>query len=75
MARQGRSFTHCEASPLCCTSRSMFLTGKYLSRNYSNWGYLNASEKTIGNVMKDAGYITGVFRKWQLQYSVELMHQ
>jgi len=53
----------------------MFLTGKYLNRNYSNWGYLNASEKTIGNVMKDAGYVTGVFGKWQLHYSVKLMQQ
>jgi arylsulfatase A len=73
MARHGINFTHCESTPLCCTSRSILLTGKYLNRNYSNWGYMNAGEKTIGNVMKDAGYTTEIFGKLQFQYSPQQM--
>ncbi len=44
----------------------MLLTGKYNFRNYSIWGLMNNGEKTIGNVMKDAGYSTGFFGKMQL---------
>ncbi len=66
MARNGMNFTHCEASPLCSPSRFMLLTGKYNFRNYSIWGLMNNGEKTIGNVMKDAGYSTGFFGKMQL---------
>src|SRR5689334_23287525 len=60
MARHGMNFTHCEASPLCSTSRYLFLTGKYNFRNYSNWAYMSDSAKTIANVMHDAGYTTGI---------------
>ncbi|HEX5151480.1 MAG TPA: sulfatase-like hydrolase/transferase [Parafilimonas sp.] len=75
MARHGMNFTFCEASPLCSTSRCMFLTGKYNFRNYSNWGYMNEKEKTIANVMRDAGYATGVFGKHQLPYNDTIMHR
>lgn len=69
MARHGMNFTRCETSPFCSPSRFLFLTGKYNFRNYSNWGYMNNKEKTIANVMQDAGYATGIFGKLQLQYS------
>lgn len=65
IARHGMNFRHCEASPLCSPSRFMLLTGKYNFRNYSVWGYVNKDEKTIGNLMKDAGYKTGWFGKLQ----------
>lgn len=74
MARNGMNFTHCEATPLCMTSRMMFLTGKYNFRNYSNPGYMNESAKTIANLMHDAGYVTGMFGKLQLQYEDSTMH-
>ena len=73
MAHHGINFTHCEGTPLCSPSRCMLLTGKYNFRNYSNWGYMNDSEKTFGNVMQDAGYKTGFFRKLQLPFSYNLM--
>ncbi len=66
MARHGMNFTHCEASPLCSPSRFMLLTGKYNFKNYSIWALMNNGEKTIGNVMHDAGYKTGFFGKLQL---------
>ena len=73
MARHGMNFTHCEASPLCSPSRFMLLTGKYNFRNYSNWGYMDDSVKTIANVLHDAGYTTGIFGKLQLQYNKATM--
>ncbi|HWB27877.1 MAG TPA: sulfatase-like hydrolase/transferase [Chitinophagaceae bacterium] len=66
MAHNGMNFTHCEASPLCSPSRLMLLTGKYSFRNYSAWGWMNTNEKTIGSLMKKAGYKTGFFGKAQL---------
>jgi len=75
MAKHGMNFTSCEASPLCSPSRFMFLTGKYNFRNYSNWGYMNEKEKTIANLMHDAGYATGIFGKHQLPYNDTIMHQ
>lgn len=73
MARHGMNFTHCEASPLCSPSRFMFLTGKYNFRNYSNWGYMSDTEKTIANAMHDAGYVTAIFGKLQLPYQYNTM--
>ncbi len=73
MARHGMNFTNCEASPLCSTSRSLFLTGKFNFRNYSNWSYMNPSETTIANMLHNAGYVTGIFGKHQLEYSVDTM--
>ncbi len=73
MARHGMNFTNCEATPLCSTSRSMFLTGKYNFRNYSNWSYMNPSETTVANMLHNAGYVTGIFGKHQLEYSVDTM--
>jgi arylsulfatase A len=73
MARNGMNFTHFEASPLCNPSRYMLLTGKYNFRNYSNWGYMSDTSKTIANVMQDAGYTTAMFGKLQLNYSDAIM--
>ena len=73
MARNGMSFTHCESTPLCNPTRFMLLTGKQNYRNYSNWGYLSDTAKTIANMMQDAGYNTGFFGKLQLQCSPERM--
>jgi arylsulfatase A len=73
MAHYGINFTHCESTPLCSPSRCMVLTGKQNLRNYSNWGYLDTTEKTFGNVMQDAGYKTGFFGKLQMPFSVSNM--
>lgn len=44
----------------------MLLTGKQNFRNYHTWGLLSDSAKTVGNLMKDAGYTTAFFGKLQL---------
>jgi arylsulfatase A len=74
LAKGGMNFKHCEAMPLCNPSRFLFLTGKYNNRNYSNWGYMDADEQTIGNLMRGAGYATGFFGKLQLQFSYAMMN-
>jgi arylsulfatase A-like enzyme len=66
MAKQGMLFTQCHATPLCSPSRQMLMTGKYNFRNYYKWGFMDATEKTFGNMMRDAGYKTGFFGKEQL---------
>ena len=42
------------------------MTGKYNYRNYEDFGYLNPDQKTIGNLLQDAGYATCIAGKWQL---------
>jgi arylsulfatase A len=44
----------------------MLLTGKYNFRNYTVFGRLDTSNKTIANMLKDAGYKTCAAGKWQL---------
>ncbi len=66
IAKMGLRFTNCFSTPLCSPSRTMLLTGKLGFRNYSEWGVLSRTEKTIANIMKAGGYATGVFGKWQI---------
>jgi arylsulfatase A len=66
MAQIGMRFTRFHASPLCSPSRMMLLTGKYNFRNYTIWGVLDTTQKTIANMLKDAGYATSVVGKWQM---------
>jgi len=66
MAGAGLRFTEAHATPLCSPSRFMILTGKYNFRNYTKWGVMDPGEKTIANMLHDAGYATCVAGKWQL---------
>lgn len=65
MAAHGMTFTHFYSHPDGFPSRLAIYTGKYNYRNYITWGYMPVSEKTIGNMMKDAGYATCFTGKWQ----------
>lgn len=66
MAAEGAQLNQTFTSPLCSPSRVMLLTGKYSFRNYGLWGKLDTSNRTIANMLKDAGYKTLVAGKWQL---------
>jgi arylsulfatase A len=66
LAETGMRFNHCYANPVCVPSRVKIMTGRSNVRNYVYWGILDPRERTIGHVMKDAGYATCVAGKWQL---------
>ncbi len=53
---------------ICTPSRAAILSGKYGSQNgVMNMGSrLRNEEGTLGNVLKNNGYATGVFGKWHL---------
>lgn len=66
IAQKGMVFDHCYSQSLCTPSRVKIMTGKYMFRNYTHFGYLRPDQKTTGHLMKDAGYKTAVVGKWQL---------
>lgn len=66
LSKTGMRFTHVIAQPLCTPSRVKLMTGKHNYRNYEYFGYLNPNQKTIGNLMQEAGYSTCISGKWQL---------
>lgn len=66
MAREGLRFDNAHATPLCSPSRTRLMTGIENHRNYEAFAYLAPGQRTFGNMLKDAGYATGMVGKWQL---------
>ncbi len=71
LARQGISFTNFNAPPFCSPSRGELLTGRYALRSgihntVGGVSILHKNEVTLANLLKDAGYQTGLFGKWHL---------
>lgn len=66
LATQGVRFTQCHVQPLCTPTRVELMTGLYNVRNYVNFGTLPRTERTFGQVFKEAGYATAICGKWQL---------
>jgi len=71
-AEQGIRFTDCySAAPICSPARAGLLTGRcsYRTGVYhlaGNWVHLQAQEKTIAELLHDAGYATCFLGKWHL---------
>ncbi len=72
LAREGVRFDQCHVQPLCTPTRVQLMTGKYNIRNYVNFGTLRKEERTFGNILRDAGYVTAICGKWQLGHDVDL---
>ncbi|MCP3933403.1 MAG: sulfatase-like hydrolase/transferase [Bacteroidetes bacterium] len=66
LGNNGIRFTNCYSQPLCTPSRVKIMTGEPNYENYEYFGYLNPSQRTFGNVVKEAGYATCIVGKWQL---------
>ncbi len=72
MAREGMKFTSFYAQPVCGPSRAALMTGCYPIRvgepgNKKNQHtILHPEEVTVAEVLKNAGYATGMVGKWHL---------
>ncbi len=66
LSATGVRFEQCHVQPLCTPTRVELMTGMSNRRNYAHFGILDPSQKTFGNLLKDAGYATCVAGKWQL---------
>ncbi len=66
MASNGIFFSHAYCHPDGFPSRLALYTGKYNFRNFITWGNFSYSEKTVGNMLSDAGYATCFVGKWQM---------
>ena len=66
LAAAGMRFEQCHVQPLCTPTRVQLMTGRYNIRNYLNFGTLVRTETTFAQLLKRAGYATGICGKWQL---------
>ena len=74
MAKEGRRLTSFYAAPVCSPSRAALMTGCYPKRALpiphvlfpANDVGLSPKEVTVAEVLKAAGYATGIIGKWHL---------
>ncbi len=81
MAKEGRKLTSHYAAPVCTPSRAALLTGSYPKRALPVPHVLfpgaavglNPAERTIAEVLRDAGYATACIGKWHLGDQAEFL--
>lgn len=71
IGRESAQFTQFQVCPVCSPTRSSLLTGRYNYRTGIVDTYLGRSmmwpdEVTLAEILKPAGYRTGIFGKWHL---------
>ena len=70
-ARESVQLTHFYVSPVCSPTRSSLMTGRYNYRTgvvdtFVGRSMMHADEVTVAEMLRDAGYRTGLFGKWHL---------
>jgi len=71
IANDGARFTRFCSSPVCSPTRSSLLTGRYNYRTgvvdtYLGRSMMHSREVTLAEMLKPAGYKSGIFGKWHL---------
>jgi len=71
LALQSVRFSHFYVSPVCAPTRASLMTGRYSLRTgvydtYNGGAIMAAEELTVAEVLRSAGYATGIFGKWHL---------
>jgi arylsulfatase A-like enzyme len=70
-ARQAVEFTQFHVSPVCAPTRASLMTGRYNFRTgvadvFGQAANMDPKEVTVAQVLRQAGYATGLFGKWHL---------
>jgi len=71
MARRSGSMKNFYVCPVCAPTRACLITGRYnyRTRVVDTWvgrAMMEPKETTIAEILRDAGYETGIFGKWHL---------
>ena len=71
LASESTSLTDYHVAPTCSPTRSALMTGHWTDRTgvwhtINGRSMLRANEVTLGQLLKDNGYTTGMFGKWHL---------
>jgi arylsulfatase A len=66
LAATGARFEECYVQPLCTPTRVEIMTGQSNVRNYVRFGVIDPKQTTFAQLLKRAGYATGIAGKWQL---------
>ena len=71
LAEESIRFKNFYVSPVCAPTRSSLMTGRYSLRTgirdtYNGGAIMATEEITIAEMLKKAGYKTGIFGKWHL---------
>lgn len=71
MAKRSVSWEEFYVSPVCSPTRASLMTGRYNQRTkcidtFKGRSMMATDEVTIAEVLREAGYATGIFGKWHL---------